>query len=476
MKKIIALTLSLVMLLGLMACGGTGTSGSDDHAAATGLQVGFGREIIMPQDYTKAHIAGGDAANRVAKSIKDNLYITCIAFQEGGQTFLLYTMDAINSSESVTKPAKAAITQMTGVPAENIMMCATHTHAGVSLTYDWDGLTEHIRMFNEAAAYAAKNAIKDLTPADVYHGNVETEKMAYVRHYELSDGSFAGSNFGNFSNGTIVGHSAEADGQFQLVKFVREGKKDVVMMNFPAHATFASTADTYISADYPGPTRDFIEQNSNSLVAFFAGAAGNQTPNSNMSGEAPFTRSQYKEYGAALGKYAVDALPGLTKAEGDAFKFTTVKYTGKTNKEKLELLPYAPEVVAAAKEYGNIHSKTVELARKYGFSSYYEANAVIGRAKTAETRDMNVSAMTIGNVGFIFAPYEMFGSHGVMIKEGSVCPTTFISTCSGGSNGYIPDDRGVEIECYEACITNFAPGTGAELAQLFIDTLADLQK
>ena len=474
MKRFISLFLAMLLIFTLMACSGGNTGAAEP--AVTGLQVGFGRESIMPADFTKVHIAGGDAANRVATSIKDNLYITCIAFQENGETFLLYTMDTINSSSDITTPAKTAITQLTGVPAENIMMCATHTHAGVSLSYNWDGLQSHLRMFNEAAAYAAKAAIKDLASAEVYHGNVETEKMAYVRHYELSDGSFAGSNFGNFSNGAIIGHSAEADGQFQLVKFVREGKKDVVMMNFPAHATFASTADKYISADYPGPTRDYIESNSNSLVAFFAAAAGNQTPNSSMEGEAIFSRKQYKEYGDALGKYAVDALPNLTKAEGSAFKYMTKTYTGKSNKEKLELLPYAPEVVAAAKEYGNIHSKTVELARKYGFSSYFEANAVIGRSKTAATRNMNISAMTIGNVGFIFAPYEMFGSHGVMIKEGSVCPTTFISSCSGGSYGYIPDDRGVEIECYEACITSFAPGTGAELAQEFVNMLAELQK
>ena len=477
MKKYISLFLALILILGLVACGNTAsTPETTAEPASTGLQVGFGRENIMPEDFTKAHLAGGDAANRVAKSIKDNLYITCIAFQEGGETFLLYTMDAINSSAEVTTPAKAAITQLTGVPEENILMCATHTHAGVSLTYNWDGLQAHMRMFNEAAAYAAKTAIKDLAPAEVYHGNVETEKMAFVRHYKLSDGSYAGSNFGNFANGAIVGHSEEADGQFQLVKFVREGKKDVVMMNFPAHATFSATADTYISADYPGPTRDHIEANSDSLVAFFAGAAGNQIPNSDMPGEAIYSRKQYKEYGAALGQYAVDALPTLQKAEGDAFQFISKTYTGKSNKEKLELLPYAPEVVAAAKEHGNIHSKTVELARKYGFSSYFEANAVISRSKTPATRNVTIRAMTIGNVGFVFAPYEMFASQGVFIKENSVCPTTFISTCSGGSWGYMPDPLGIEIGCYEACITNFAPGTGEELAQLFVDTLAELQK
>lgn len=476
MKKAITLFWAFVLMFSLLACSNTATQGSTTSPLSTGLMVGFGRESIMPEDFTKAHLGGGDDAKRVAKSIKDPLFITCVAFQQSEEIFLLYTMDTINSSDTFTAPAKEAVSQTTGVPAENILMCATHTHAGVSLAYKWDGLQAHLQMFNDAAAYAAKAAIKDLTVADVYHGNVETERLAYVRHYELSDGSFAGANFGNFANGTIVGHSAQADGQFQLIKFVREGKKDVVMMNFPAHATFAATSDTYISADYPCPTRDYIEQNSNSLVAFFIGAAGNQTPVSDIKGEAPFNRSQYREYGAALGKYAVDALPNLTKAEDQTMKRTSVTYTGNANKDKLELLPYAQSVVDAAKKYGNIHEKTVALARKHGFVSYYEANAVITRSKAPDTYTMTVNAMTIGDVGFVFAPYEMFAANGVQIKEGSGCPTTFIATCAGGVWGYIPDPRGVEVGSYEACITKFEYGTGEKLAELFIDTLVNLRK
>ena len=109
MKKISTLFLTFAFMLSLLACGNAAnTPAATTEPASTGLQVGFGRESIMPEDFTKVHIAGGDAANRVAKSIYDNLYITCIAFQEGGQTFLLYTMDAINSSSEVTTPAKAA--------------------------------------------------------------------------------------------------------------------------------------------------------------------------------------------------------------------------------------------------------------------------------------------------------------------------------------------------------------------------------
>ena len=139
-------------------------------------------------------------------------------------------------------------------------------------------------------------------------------------------------------------------------------------------------------------------------------------------------------------------------------------------------LAHAKEILEIRTRLGSYRApEVVEKVKEYGFHTNFEASGLVGRANAPETGSFPIHAMTIGNVGFIFAPYEMFASHGVMIKEGSVCPTTFISTCSGGSNGYIPDDRGVEIECYEACITSFEYGTGEKLAQLFIDTLAQLQ-
>ena len=83
--------------------------------------------------------------------------------------------------------------------------------------------------------------------------------------------------------------------------------------------------------------------------------------------------------------------------------------------------------------------------------------------------------MTIGPVGFVFAPYEMFNSQGVYIKENSICKTTFISTIADDQMGYMPDPFGFQIGCYESLTTRFVAGTGEELAQLFVDMLAQLQ-
>ena len=473
MKRFICLILAFVLVLGIAACGGSNTDGSQGgNAAAAGLQVGFGRESIMPDG--PVHLAGGDASKRISDSIKDTLYVTCVALKEGDQTILLYTMDIITADDPIVDPAKVAISAATGVPQENILMNATHTHGSVSIRTEWDGVTEYRRMFQESLVYAANAAIKDLSPAEVYHGGVQTEGLAFVRHYKLSDGSYAGSNFGNFANGTVVGHSSDADNELQLVNFVREGKKDVLMISFPAHATFASTSDTYISADFPSPTRQYIEENSETLVAYFIAAAGDQVPTSRIDGESQY-KNDYMGYGKALGKYAVDALPNLTKLESTAMKLSTKTVTYPSNKDKLELLPYAAAVISAGQKYGNIANETVTLARENGFSSYFEASAIKTRASYPATKSMDLRTMTIGNLGFAIAPYEMFGTQGMYIKENAPCDTTFIITCSEGAMGYLPSQLGVEIGCYESCVSQFEYGTAEKLADDFVNMLKEMQ-
>lgn len=437
------------------------------------LQAGFGRASIMPDG--PVHLAGGDASKRISTYAKDTLYVTCVALKEGAQTVLVYTIDLIAADSGSSELAKAAISQATGIPQENILINATHTHASVSMRSEWEGVEQYRALFCASMVQAGADALGDLAPAAVYHGSTPTQSMTFVRHYKLSDGSYAGANFGNFKNGEVVGHASEADNTLQLVRFAREGKKDILMTSFPAHGTFASTADTYISADFPSPTRQYIEENSNCLVAHFIAAAGNQVPTTKIVEERRFGRSEYAQYGQALGQYALDALPGLSRLEDTTLKLVTKTVTYPTNKEKLHLLAHVDEVVAKAKALGNIHPDTVALAREKGFSSYFEAIAVRGRSQTPATLDMNLRTMTIGKLGFIFAPYEMFGAQGMYIKENAPCDTTFIITCSEGAKGYMPSRFGIEIGCYESCVTRFAPGTAEALAEDFVSMLTRMQ-
>ena len=463
-KKQLAALLSLICAIGMASCANTGTK----------LLTGFGRQEIMPA--TSTPLAGGDYSKRYYTEILDTLYVTCVALQQADQTILLYTMDLIAAEDLFVDPAKAAISKATGIPQENILINATHTHAAPAIRNDFDGVDAYRKKFFSAMVEAAKIAIGDLSPAQVYYGSTQAERMAFVRHYKLSDGSYAGPNFGNFANGDIVGHAAPADTELQLVQFKRKGKKNVVLMNFPAHAGMnGKQADTKLSADFPGPARDYIVANSNSLVAYFIAAGGDQTPYSNDTAEHLFAREQYREYGQALGKYAVDALSCLTRQNDVTLKLSTKTVTYNSNKDKIDKQLQAQTVINAARQYGVNAPETVQLAQELGFTSYYEANAIKSRVSFPQIQNMELRAMTIGSLGFIFAPYEMFSTQGMYIKDNAPCDDTFIVTCSEGAMGYLPSQTGVQINCYEACVTKFAYGTAEKLADDFVSMLTDLK-
>jgi hypothetical protein len=337
-----------------------------------------------------------------------------VAITEGDQTLLMYTMDFLGSSNNFVDPAREAISAETGVPVENIWMNATHTHAGVGISYEWEKTNQYRTEFNEAATEAAVAALADQAPAVGYYGHVETEGMAFVRHYNMADGTVAGANFGSFS-GTILGHTVEADNRLQLVKFQREGedKKDILMMSFPAHCTM-NQSSTSLSADYPAPARDYIERNSDTLVAFFQGASGDQVPTSRVPGEQ--YSADYKIYGQKLGEFALQGLPTLTKLEATNLRIATETFVGEANKEKVDQLDAAMAVQAVIDQYSKSSTEAKAAAQQYGFSSVYEATAVISRANAGDTETMIMRTFAIGNIGFVIAPYEMFCLHSRYIK------------------------------------------------------------
>ena len=468
MKKILSLILVLTMVLALCACAGSGEEGGKSQE---GLQVGFGRVNITP-DY-EVDLSGG-AASRTSTGYQDYLYLTCVAIRENGETFIIGTMDFICAEDLFVDPAKAAMSEETGVPAENILLNATHTHASVAIRSDGSKNVEQYRRdFFEWSRQAAKAAVEDLSPAELWYGSVEATGMAWVRHYVMADGTFAGPNFGSFNSG-IVSHTTEADVELQMIKFVRpaEDKKDVVLMNYPAHATLMQKS-TSLSADFPGPTRDYIEANTDSLVAYFIAAAGDQVPNSRVATEV--FSNDYQVYGAELGRIAVECMNNLTKQETTGIRHGERTFTAKYIKEGVDRLDDAKAVQGIWNVVGRGTTQGANAAKEYGFSSVYEVSAVLNRAAAPETNSMDIRVLAIGDVSFIFAPYEMFGSEGMYIKENSPYPMTFVITCAEGAEGYLPSLKGFEINAYEAQVTKFERGSAEKLADEFVAMLTEMK-
>ncbi|MBR4863910.1 MAG: hypothetical protein IKU07_04975 [Oscillospiraceae bacterium] len=437
------------------------------------LQVGYSRVNITP-DYPVA-MAGG-AATRISEGALDPIYITYIALRQGEETILFATMDFVGTYEEFAAPVTTAISQAVGLPEDRIILNSTHSHSSVSLRYiSGQGIARYTEDFTAWAIEGAKEALIDLSPANVYHGSIIADGMNWVRHYKMANGTYAGANYGSFKSSTPLGHAVDADRQMQLIKFARpaEGKKDIVLMSFPCHATM-NQSSKLLSADFPGPTRDYIEEKTGVLVAYFIGAGGDQVPSSRIEGES--FNKDYKIFGAELGRIAVECMKNMTEVKNNELRFSQKTYFGKSNKADMDK---ADEVLAIEKIWQQVGGRgTPEgkaAAKERGFHSVYEVTAILNRMRFAIDRTMELRAIAIGDISIIFAPYEMFGGSGKAIKEGSPYDMTFVVSCSHNHDGYLPSEYGCKIRCYEAQITKFEWGTAEKLVDEYISLLKDMK-
>ena len=493
MKRALTLLLVLVMVLGVFA----GCSGKEkkNEKVFDYLAVGVGRVDITPKDPIGAHINGGGDPNRLAQGILDDLAITCIAVtDEKNQTVLFFHQDIHNpSAESFTDASRKAVAKATGVPFESIYMSGTHTHSAL---HPRDTTNEQNKAFNKqydkAVVEAAKKAMNDRTAATMYAGTMDAkaenngQAMAFVRHYLHKDGSVAGSNFGTYRQTLMCGFPYEADNEAQLIKFTREGKNDVLMMNWPAHSTFhGTTTKLNISGDYPVYLRRYIEENSDATVAIFLGGAGDQTPHSELYPVANHGLD-CEQYGAKLGELVLNfmAVEGnMAQVKDGAIKQETYVLTADSNfipAEQQELASKAQDVYDYFLQNGQEAGNTYAIAN--GFQSCYEARSFVSRLDLAPTQTIPLYVMSLGNMSFAIAPYEMSGQTATTIKhaiaDGGVFDMAFIMAYSQDNIGYIPSASNYEYNggrgSYEAYDCKYAKGTAEKIAETYIQLINDL--
>lgn len=474
MKKILCLMLSLLTVLALFACGSETASPEETETITTEKQfmAGYGRENITPDK--PLTLGGSGTHDRVSEGTLDFLYVTCVAVtDEKDQTVLLITHDFLNADDSYVVPAKEKISEATGVPFENIMVSGTHTHSAPSITNEkLPGMLAYREVYYKAVVKACQTALDDRSPATVRTGSVWAKGMAFSRQYILPDGTMTNNAAVSLNP---VGHPDDPDQESQLIRFVRadEEKKDILVMNYPIHATFnGSASDKYICSDAPGSIRYYIEKKADIHVAYFIAAAGNQVPDSKLKEEKHGL--DWEEYGQALGKVIVDYLPQLKTVNSGDIQLKKEVFTATVNQDKQDMLPQAKEIMSAYSQGGTKASNP--LVEQYGLSSVWEAQAIVNRSKMGETVDMNLNAVAFGDVSFIFAPYEMFAPTGMYIKENSVYDMTFVVTCANGNVGYLPTDPAYDYGVYESFVTRVVRGTAEDVADTFLNMLKELKQ
>jgi hypothetical protein len=317
-----------------------------------------------------------------------------------------------------------------------------------------------------ACARAAQLALADLAPAKVMAAKKQFPGWNNTRHVELECGVAAGYNWRSF-NSPIVGFAGTADSEMVLVKFAREGAKDIILINWQGHPDCSKDIGFHLIApSYCGPLRDTVEAGTGANVAFFTGADGNMIIDCKAFFPEKSHGLNWRRYGVKMGTLALELMEELKEVEGSGIASQNRLIQVDVDHTWDHMVPQADEVFKLWKETDKPTGDA--LGKKYNFSSVYQARAIRDRAKMGPHIELHTGAFRVGGIGFTSGTYEMFAESGIQVKEGSPYAFTFLIT---GNSGYIPSAKAYEYRSYEADTGLYAPGTAEKLAEECVNML-----
>ena len=437
--------------------------------------AGFGLAYITPEDSVPM-ASYGDDLRRFSEGKFTELEARALAITDPeGATLLMITCDLSWCPSYLGCTVLERLTAELGLPEKNIILSGAHSHASVSASHDH--LPEirryHVKFIN-GLVEAGKQAYADRKPARFYIGSAITERMSFVRRYIMDDGSLCGDNA--YGTGTAaVAHESQADPELQILKVAREGGKDILLFNFQGHPHLEGKTKM-LSAQLPGWTRMEAERRWDVHAMYWNGGAGNLNSHSRIK---PETRTRDpQEWARIMMDYAENAFPHLREAKVGPIRVEDTVYSARVNHFYDPYLDKAKEIQQYFRD-GHTAKETAEFAHQLTgggemprINSYYHANRIIANANAPAAKDVYLRAWSMGDIGAVVLPYEMFDTTCMYIKRNSPVRRTFITGYSYPSYcGYIPSAMGFQNGGYEADNCTFAPGTAEELADQFLELL-----
>ncbi len=448
MKRILALILAAVMLLSFAACSSsleTEETGKEPATAGEtkteetkeevkekdtspivypeGFSAGFGRAVVNPPIGTG--LGGyGNHMTRLSRKILDDLMLTCTAICDGENVVLLYSTDLVAIGPSVVSYVQKQAEKNFGIPKENVIINATHTHSSPAFyNSNVTGMNKYAKIYYQAAMDIAEEALRDLAPAQILVGQSKTEGLSYVRRYvNKITGEYLGKNLNAGQDPNVVGHESEEDEVLQVIRFDRAEKKDILLVNWQCHPTAPGGENsTDVSADFISTLRSQAEEDYDVLVSYHQGAAGNLAQTGYVQGDRNNSADFYQQ-GKDIAAVVGDALQKAVPVEAGKIRAKLTSYTGE-----------------------------------------YKEEILSGKQTKSYSTTIPLYTITCGDIAFCSIPGELHDSLGKDLREASPYKMTFLCGYSNGLNGYIPASFAFPNGGYEVDQTHYVVGTGEAL-------------
>jgi neutral ceramidase len=432
-------------------------------ARAQELRVGSATVRITPEVGAPMGSSYGLA---ISEGVHDDLFAKALVLERNGVKAALVACDLISIRKAIVAEARRLIEARTGLRGRDVILSATHCHAGPQMHPMFLRLLagepermglEYVRRLPAWIAESVRNAEQALQPAHLSVGTIREDSLSFNRRFLMEDGSVR-MNPGR-RNPSAVRAVGPVDPVVSVADFqsVESGESLATLVNFALHV--ASVGGREISADFPGVLSRHLEKarGRTALTLFTNGMSGNVNHVDTSRTDQLTGHQEAERIGAVLAARVLEALPNLRRVKPGPLQA----------RSRLVNLPVRAVSEEEVDEARNVFAR-------FGTPEPPPFHDVVRAWRVIELSEMSggvleteIQALTLGDeVAFVGFPGDAFVELGLSIKTGSPFPFTVVSEQAGnGAISYVPNLKAFWEGGYEVISARFLPGGGERLVE-----------
>lgn len=454
-----------------------------------GLQAGAAAVCITPP--VGVDLAGYSGRQGSSVGIHDDLYGKALVLDDGRTRLAVVTLDLIGLDEAAVHQVRARVAERTAIPADHVMVAASHTHSGPMpavadnpyrrlRVYGWRPDEDWTRTLLKDLSGAVVAAWHGRRPAKVGAGSGELTGLAYNRRHFVDGGT---------PIDPAVGVILVTDADDAPL---------AVLYTYACHPVTQRESNLLISADYPGVASRLVEQSFPGAVALFAnGCCGDQDPVHALWGSYRGTERAGLMLGSEVVQVVARLLAGGRVSDDPRLAVAARRMT-------VPMMPQ-PERAAAAtlvreqeaflarlrekEAHGEMrlfpqdqpfHSMMPEWYPTVGLGEFYlawarELQALAERDEVLPPPAAEIQVLQIGPAVVAGLPGEIFVELGLRLKAALPDRPVFVAGYANGNVGYVPtraayDEGGYEVTVAQrARLLPLSPDAGEQMVAAALD-------
>ncbi|MEX2140646.1 MAG: neutral/alkaline non-lysosomal ceramidase N-terminal domain-containing protein [Pirellulales bacterium] len=444
-------------------------------------------DITPPKGYRMS----GYFNERLNTGVKDPLHAKALVFRQANTQAALVVCDLIGMTAEVTTRARRLASERTGIPPENIVITATHSHtgplyfSGLREYFHERAVKQHGRDPQEESPYGETlveklveviaKAHAAAVPVRIDAGIAQEDRLSFNRRFHMKDGSVR-FNPGQ-QNPNIVRVAGPIDPDVGIIRVRATARaprassaepspesdtsKDLAcLVVFAMHLD--TTGGTEYSADYPF----FLERElRKSLGPDFVSIFGTGTCGDINHVDVRIKgRRSTEEMGTMLAETVAGHLPELAAVENPSLAVRRAVVDAPLQKHSAE------QVAAARERMAKIGSRELSFLEQVETAKIFDLSL-----RKSDTLPLEVQAFRLSaDVAIVTLPAEVFVELGLAIKRASPFKTTLVIELANDDPAYIPTKKAFAEGSYETVNSRVVPGSGERMVEAAAKLLKEL--